>query len=280
MRVKARAKINLFLDVKGLRGDGYHEIITVMQPLELSDVLEISPLERDVEVICEDPEVPSGQENIVYSAGIKMKNKYNCHFGARIHVKKKIPVAAGLAGGSTDAAAAISALNRFWQINADLKELCQVAEMVGSDVPFCLLGRTALAQGRGEILTPLSPLQGYGVVLVKPPFGVSTSRVYSLYDSLSSKAEPEIGPLLQAVEKKDIQALSVNMYNALERVTIKLHPEIREIKEALKAVGASGALMSGSGPTVFGLFSDLENALAASTKLTLPGCRIIATETI
>ncbi len=282
MIVKARAKINLSLDIKGVREDGYHQILTVMQPLELFDLLEISRTERELRVDCEDPQVPSGPGNIVYNAGKILQEKYLCNYGALIKIKKYIPVAAGLGGGSADAAATISALNQLWQINAGKEELYKVAEMVGSDVPFCLLGQTALAGGRGEELTPLPSFDGFGVVLVKPPFGVSTAKVYSLYDELPAPpgSRPDTVNILRAVENKDFYILCKLMANVLEQVTINLHPEIRDIKEELVAAGAAGALMSGSGPTVFGLCKDYESAIEVASRVKAPGCRVIATRTI
>jgi 4-diphosphocytidyl-2-C-methyl-D-erythritol kinase len=279
MIVTARAKINLSLDVKGLRGDGYHNILSVMQSLELHDLLELSP-SQDIQVFCADDEVPSGPENIVYRVGEIMREQYLYNGGAKITINKKIPVAAGLAGGSADAASAIKALNKLWELNIQEKELYRIAEMAGSDVPFCLLGKTALVSGRGEKLTPLSSFENFGVVLVKPPFGVSTAKIFTLYDNLSPASGPNTASILRALENRDLLALSRLMANGLERVTIGLHPEIQEIKEALLDAGAIGSLMSGSGPTVFGLCQDYKGAVNVAKRLRLPGCRIIATKTI
>ncbi|MCL6610433.1 MAG: 4-(cytidine 5'-diphospho)-2-C-methyl-D-erythritol kinase [Peptococcaceae bacterium] len=280
MMVKARAKINLSLDVLGTRADGYHEILTVMQPLELHDVLEAGPLEGDIRVESSHPEVPSGPGNIVYRAADLIRREFRCGAGARIFIHKKIPVAAGLAGGSADAAAALRALNRLWALNAAEEELFRLGEAIGSDVPFCLLGRTALAGGRGELLTPLPSFSGFGVVLVKPPFGVSTARIYRLYDSLPAVPGPDTRAVVKAVENGDLKALAGLMGNALERVTASLHPEIMEIKKALVAAGAAGAMMSGSGPAVFGLCAGPDEARFVASRLNLPGCQVIATRTV
>lgn len=279
MKVIARAKINLSLDVLGTRADGYHEILTVMQGLELHDVLEVYPLEGEIRVESRHPEVPQGQDNIVFKAAALIRGEYGLSRGAGIIIHKNIPVAAGLAGGSTDAAAALRAMNHFWGINAGEAELFRIGEKIGSDVPFCLMGKTALAGGRGEALMPLTPFPGRGVVLVKPPFGVSTARVYSLYDSLPEGPGPYTGAVVRAIESGDLPALAGSMGNALERVTASLHPEILEIKDALVAAGAAGAMMSGSGPTVFGLCAGPEEAEFIASRLQLPGCRIIATVT-
>ncbi len=280
MKVEARAKINLSLDVLGTRADGYHEILTVMQPLELHDVLEIAPLEDGIRVESSHPEVPPGAGNIVYRAASLIRGEYRCVRGAGILIQKNIPVAAGLAGGSADAAAALRALNLLWDLKAAEEDLFRLGGMIGSDVPFCLLGRTALAGGRGEVLTPLPPFSGFGVVLVKPPFGVSTARAYSLYDDLPAAPGPDTAAVTEAVGKRDLGALAGLMVNVLEKATAALHPEIIDIKNALMAAGAAGALMSGSGPTVFGLCASPREALAVASRLKLPGCRIIVTATM
>lgn len=280
MRTIARAKINLSLDVLGTRPDGFHEILTVMQALELHDVVEVEPLEEEIRVECSHPEVPQGAGNIVFRAADLVRREHNINGGAGIFIYKNIPVAAGLAGGSANAAAALRALNRLWELNADEGELFRLGEMLGSDVPFCLLGKAALAGGRGEVLTPLPPFSGFGVVLVKPSFGVSTARVYSLYDALPAGPRPDTGAVVKAVESGDFKAVAGLMGNVLERVTASMHPEILEIKEALVAAGAAGALMSGSGPTVFGLCADPGEARFIASRLKLPGCRIISTYTV
>lgn len=278
MDIKARAKINLFLDVLGLRPDGYHEILTVMQALELHDVLEIEISSDGLRVDCSEPGVPSGPENLVYRAGDLILKKYGGP-GAKIFINKNIPHSAGLAGGSSDAAAALKCLNTLWDLRISPEDLLGVGEKIGSDVPFCLMGNTAVARGRGEILTPLTPFSGVGVVLAKPSFGVSTAEVYSLFDALPPVEEKDMGALIRAMEKKDVKAAAGLMYNALERVTISLYPEIINIKNALVEAGAAGSLMTGSGPTVFGLCSSPGEALAVASRLRLPGCSIIATST-
>lgn len=280
MKAIARAKINLSLDVLEKRPDGYHEILTVMQALELHDVLELEPLKDEIRVESSHPEVPRGDGNIVFRAAGLLREEYKFGGGAGIFINKNIPVAAGLAGGSTDAAAALRALNRLWELNASEMELFRLGEKIGSDVPFCLMGKTALAGGRGEVLTPLPPLSGFGVVLVKPPFGVSTARVYSLYDHFPAGPRPDTGAVIRAVECGDFKAVSGFMGNVLERVTLSMHPEILEIKNALVSAGAAGALMSGSGPTVFGLCADPGEARFIASRLKLPGCRVIATATV
>jgi 4-diphosphocytidyl-2-C-methyl-D-erythritol kinase len=281
MQVKARAKINLSLDVLGMRPDGYHEILTVMQALELHDVLEIEQTGEDcIRVDCSDPEVPPGSGNLVYRAADLLRREYGCIQGANIFINKNIPVAAGLAGGSTDAAAALKALNRLWGLNAGGKELLGLGELLGSDVPFCLLGKTALAGGKGEVLTPLPSFSGRGVVLVMPPFGVSTASIYKLYDSFPAGPAVNVSAVVKAVESGDFLAVARMMGNALEKVTASKHPKIMEIKNGLINAGAAGALMSGSGPAVFGLCAGPEEARAIASRLKPEGCRVIATATV
>ncbi|MFZ5646212.1 MAG: 4-(cytidine 5'-diphospho)-2-C-methyl-D-erythritol kinase [Bacillota bacterium] len=281
MNVKALAKINLFLDVLGLRPDGYHEILTVMQAVELHDVLGVEALtEGEILVETSDPEIPPGPGNIVFKAADLLRREYGSTRGAKIFIDKNIPSAAGLAGGSADAAAALRCLDALWELNVGEKSLMRLGEKIGSDVPFCLAGKTALARGRGEDLTPLAPFSGVGVVLVKPPFGVSTAEVYRNYDTLPAIPGPDAGVLIRALDKRDVAAVARLMYNALERVTVSLHPEINDIKESLVAAGAIGSMMSGSGPTVFGLCPGPEEAALVASRLRLPGCRIIATATV
>ncbi|MCL5058908.1 MAG: 4-(cytidine 5'-diphospho)-2-C-methyl-D-erythritol kinase [Actinobacteria bacterium] len=281
MNVKARAKINLSLDVLGARPDGYHEILTVMQPLELHDKMKVEALATGaIEVICSHPDVPSGPGNLVYRAADLLRSECGCSMGASIYIKKNIPVAAGLAGGSADAAAALKALNKLWGLGLEERQLLQAGERIGADVPFCLAGKTALAGGKGEILTPLPSFPGLGVILVKPSFGVSTARVYSLYDSSPAGPGPNTGAMVSALEKRDFEAVAALLNNVLERVTAALHPEINEIKKALIEAGAAGAIMSGSGPTVFGLCRSPGEALSVAARLELPGCRVIVNETV
>jgi 4-diphosphocytidyl-2-C-methyl-D-erythritol kinase len=281
MIIKARAKINLSLDILGTRPDGYHDILTVMHPLELHDRLEIEALPTDViEVACSHPDVPAGPGNLVYRAAELLRGECGCSRGASIFIKKNIPVAAGLAGGSADAAAVLTALNKIWGLGLEKGHLLRIGEKIGADVPFCLAGTTALAGGKGELLTPLPPFPGLGVVLVKPPFGVSTASIYSLFDSSPGGAAPDTGAMVKAIKERDYRAVAALLGNVLEPVTASVHPEIYAIKKTLAEAGASGALMSGSGPTVFGLCPSPGEALSVAARLDLPGCRVIVNETV
>lgn len=281
MKIKARAKINLSLDIIGMRVDGYHEVLTIMQSLEWHDLLEVKcSAAGDIRVESSDPRVPSGPGNLVYKAAELLCREYGCNQGANIFIEKNIPLSAGLAGGSTDGAAALRSLSKLWDLNVSESELLSLGERLGADVPFCLLGKTALAGGKGEVLTPLAPFSGFGVVLVKPPFDVSTAMAYRLYDSFPARPRFNTEALVRAVEDRNIPDVASLMDNALERATASLHPEILDIKNELIAAGAMGAMMSGSGPTVFGLCHCRQEAKIVASRLKLPGCRIIATVTL
>lgn len=280
MKINAHAKINLTLGIEGVRADGYHEVEMIMQAVELHDCLVVEELPAGIvlESLC--PDLPPGPENLVYRAAAALQEYTGCRRGARIKLTKNIPLAAGLAGGSTDAAAALRALNKLWDLHLPGEELFRLGERMGADVPFCLLGGTALARGKGERLTPVKGPKGLGVVLVKPPFGVSTALVYSLYDQIPPGSQPDTQAMLAALENGQLSVIGSLLHNSLERITIKMHPVLDDIKKALLTEGAAGALMSGSGPTVFGLFSGIPEARAAARRLNLPGCGIIATSTI
>jgi len=279
IKVYARAKINLTLDVLGKRPDGYHQVETVMQSIELSDCLEFAPREEGVSLTVAGGEVSSGADNLVYRAALLMRARAGGTRGISIKLNKNIPVAAGLGGGSADAAATLSALNDIWGIRLPLGELLLLGEKLGSDVPFCLLGGTALAGGRGERLESLSPCPRMGLVLVKPPFGVSTASVYHAYDSFPAVKRPETAAMIKAVKDKNIDGIIQNLANVLETATISMHPEIAAIKNRLLEAGALGVLMSGSGPTVFGVAACLEEARAVAARYENRGERVLATET-
>jgi len=279
IEVYARAKINLTLDVLGKRPDGYHQVETVMQSIELHDCLQFTPLEDGVSLTVAGGEVSAGADNLVYRAALLMRKLAGDNKGVSIKLNKHIPVAAGLGGGSADAAATLSALNEIWGIRLPARELLSLGEKLGSDVPFCLLGGTALAGGRGELLESLPPCPRMGLVLVKPSFGVSTASVYHAYDSCPPGKKPETAAMIKAIGEGDIDCIVQNLANVLEIVAISMHPEIAGIKERLLEAGALGVLMSGSGPTVFGVAADLAAARAVAGRYQDCGERVLATET-
>lgn len=260
----ARAKINLTLDILGKRPDGYHEVEMVMQSIELHDILEFIPAGRDIVLTVEGADLPPGPDNLVCRAAEQLRRQVGIKAGVKIRLKKAIPVAAGLGGGSTDAAAALKALNELWETGLSLPELMSLGAQLGSDVPFCLLGGTALARGRGELLERLAPCPRLGLVLIKPPFSVYTASVYRAYTPGPAVNRPDNQVMVSAIKNKDINGIAQNLANALESVTTRMHPEIGRIKAKLTRAGALGVLMCGSGPTVFGLAADTEAARAVA----------------
>ena len=260
MIVKARAKINLALDVFEKRPDGYHEVEMVMQSIELHDCLEFTPVPEGITILVENGDVPAGEDNLVHRAAKSISTYGGVRTGVEIRLKKAIPVAAGLGGGSTDAAVTLAALNKIWGLGLTLRELMLLGEQLGSDVPFCLMEGTALARGRGEKLESLPPCPPLGLVLVKPPFGVSTASVYRAYAPGKLEKKPHCRNMVEAIDSRDPGAIARCLYNALEPVTFAMHPEVAAIKEKLLEAGALGVLMSGSGPTVFGLTGNWQDA--------------------
>jgi len=273
----APAKINLTLDILGKRADGYHEVETVMQTIALGDMIQIMEAPA-IEVECDHPAVPSGRANLAARAAEALCERAGIRRGARIRIAKRIPVAAGLAGGSTDAAAVLRGLNKFWELALPERCLFELAGQLGSDVAFCLLGGTALGKGRGEQLTVLPPLPSFGVIIVKMPFAVSTQEVYRQF-SLNPAVKPTTHEMVQALKAGSRDAVTAAMSNMLEQVTLIMHPEIVQVKEMLQRAGVQGVLMSGSGPTVFGLTETKEEAARIARGLT-GGFEIFVTETI
>ncbi|MBU8658436.1 4-(cytidine 5'-diphospho)-2-C-methyl-D-erythritol kinase [Bacillus pumilus] len=250
---KAPAKINLSLDVHGKRPDGYHEVEMVMTTIDLADRLELTELDKDeIRVSSHNRFVPDDQRNLAYQAAKLLKTRFGIQKGVSIVITKTIPVAAGLAGGSSDAAAALRGLNRLWKLNLTLDELAELGAEIGSDVSFCVHGGTALATGRGEKLKHIVTPPHCWVILAKPVIGVSTAEVYRQYDA--SKVEhPNVERMIEAIEAKDYKEMCGSLGNVLESVTLKMYPEVDMIKRQMKRFGADAVLMSGSGPTVFGL---------------------------
>ncbi|AZK45546.1 4-(cytidine 5'-diphospho)-2-C-methyl-D-erythritol kinase [Paenibacillus lentus] len=253
---KAPAKINLMLDVLHKRPDGYHEVEMIMTMVDLADRLEMEALSRDTIIISSQAGyIPLDEKNLAFQAAKLIKERYNVRSGVYIHLDKNIPVAAGLAGGSSDAAATLRGLNRLWDLGIPVEELKQLGAELGSDVPFCITGGTALATGRGELLTPLPNPPQCWVVLAKLPINVSTAEIYGRFRSEEVVAHPSANRMRQAIETSSFQGVCEELGNVLEEVTLKLYPEVAHLKETMLKLGADGVLMSGSGPTVFGLVS-------------------------
>ncbi|KZS46232.1 4-(cytidine 5'-diphospho)-2-C-methyl-D-erythritol kinase [Paenibacillus glucanolyticus] len=253
---KAPAKINLMLDVLHKRPDGFHEVEMVMTMIDLADRLEMSEQRRDTIIITSQAGyIPLDEKNLAFQAARLIKERYDVKKGVHIHLDKKIPVAAGLAGGSSDAAATLRGLNRLWELNIPQQELLALGAELGSDVPFCVTGGTALATGRGEVLTPIPNPPQCWVIVAKPPINVSTAEVYGRLRSEQIQHHPSAERMVEALAQGSFQLMCQSLGNVLEEVTLKMHPEVQQLKEGMLKLGADGALMSGSGPTVFGLVS-------------------------
>ena len=251
------AKINLGLDVLGLRPDKYHEVAMVMQTVSLADTVTITE-SPELRVTVDIPGLEGGPSNLAYKAAVLMAEYAHRKPKVHIHIDKKIFLAAGLAGGSTDAAAVLRGLNRFWELKLPTDKLERLGAKLGSDVPFCVAGGTSLATGRGEILKALPDLSGLHLVLAKPPLEISTPWAYREFDKQKNVVHPDIDGMVQAVEAGDVDGVLRRCGNVLEPVTAGAHPEIRDIQRQMLENGAEPVLMSGSGPTVFGIVKEKE----------------------
>ena len=251
--VKAPAKINLTLDVLYKRPDNYHEVEMIMTTVDLADRIGLEPrADGQIKIISADRFVPNDERNFAYQAAKLLKDTYGITEGVSIKIDKEIPIAAGLAGGSSDAAATLRGLNEMWNLNLTMDELAEHGSKIGSDVSFCVYGGTALATGRGEKIKELPAPPTCWVVLAKPKIGVSTADVYGGL-KLEGIEHPNTKQMIEAIEKQDYELVCKSLGNVLETVTFKLHPDVITIKEQMHRFGADAALMSGSGPTVFGL---------------------------
>ena len=251
--VKAPAKINLSLDVLYKRPDNYHEVEMVMTTVDLADRIGLeSRKDGQIKIISADNFVPDDQRNFAYQAAELIKSTYDIKEGVDISIEKQIPIAAGLAGGSSDAAATLRGLNELWNLNLSLDELAELGSKIGSDVSFCVYGGTALATGRGEKIQELTAPPTCWVVLAKPKIGVSTADVYGGLN-IEGLKHPNTKQMIKAIETNDYELMCQSLGNVLETVTFNLHPEVITIKEQMQRFGADAVLMSGSGPTVFGL---------------------------
>lgn len=275
--IEAPAKINLTLDIKGKRSDGYHELETVMHQVDLFDRITLEPRTSGIEIATNSSFIPLGPENLAYKAALMILSKCQPGVGVKIFIEKNIPVGAGLAGGSTDAAAVLAGINHLYNCRFSRQQLLEMAAAIGSDVAFCLSGEyfeprpgellsrgaTAMARGRGELLESLATRIIPYILIVKPDFDLSTAEVYSELDLSTVEEFPDTGNFLQVWNKGDIINISVYMANVLESVSIRKKPEIGIIKSRLIKMGALTALMSGSGPSVFAIFPDNEIACRA-----------------
>lgn len=265
---KAFAKINIALDIAGLRDDGYHIVDMIMQDIDLFDILSFEKIEDAkgeviISLINPDPEgiIPLDDRNLITKAIKRMQKEFDLSDSVHVTLDKRIPAAAGMAGGSTDCAAAIKAVNELFNLNLSLDEMQNIGVKLGADVPYCLMGNTARAEGIGEILTKIAPMpDDIYYLIVKPRAGVSTKETYEAYDDQKSVEHPDIEKLIKAIENSDLEEIKNNMGNVLEKVTVNKVPVITDIEKLMNENNALISMMTGSGPTVFGIYKNKEDA--------------------
>ena len=265
---KAPAKINLGLDVLYKRDDGYHELEMIMASVDLSDRLSFKPLDtNDIIIKTDNGFLPVDRKNNIYQAIDIMKKTYGFKQGVEVNLKKNLPVAAGLGGGSSDAAAAFRGVNRLFDLGASYEEMAQLSVPIGTDIPYCLYGQTALVTGVGDKVTPLThPMPQCWVVLVKPKISVSTPRVFSKIE-VDNLAHPNISALKQAIENQNYEEMLTHLGNSLESYTMEVFPVVKYVKEKMLKFGADAAVMSGSGPTVLALCKKHSRAVHVANAL-------------
>ncbi|TYZ27759.1 4-(cytidine 5'-diphospho)-2-C-methyl-D-erythritol kinase [Selenomonas caprae] len=267
IKVEGNAKINLTLDILGKRPDGYHEVAMVMQSIGLSDTVEMEKTDGPIELTINVPWLKADEKNLAWRAAALIKEEYKLAGGVRMKLTKRIPVAAGLAGGSTDAAAVLRGMNELYALELSEERLCELGARLGSDIPFCLLGGTMLSTGRGEVLKRLPDLPATWVVLAKPRISVSTAWAYQNYDEQGAKDHPDNERIQQEIARGDRKAVAGLLCNVLESVTIKKYDVISQYKQMMMQQGAMASMMSGSGPTVFGLAESKETADRIATHM-------------
>lgn len=277
---RSYAKINLTLDVAERLENGYHLVEMIMQSLNLFDLIIIDKQKSGITLKTNLKNLPTDEKNIAHKAADLFFTKTGISGGGKILIHKNIPVAAGLAGGSGNAAAVLSALNLLYNANLSEKELAEMALLLGADVPYCLSGGTQLAQGIGEKLTPLPAIENLPVVLVKPDINISTAEIYRKIDTSKNLIRPDTHAMICAIKDGDTKRIAENLSNIMETVTASGCPQILAIKEKLISLGAQGAVMSGSGPTVFGIFPDNQSAKAACDAFSKEYKEVFLTHTI
>lgn len=267
MKINANAKINLSLDITGKRPDGYHNVCMIMQETDLCDSLEVKlKKEPIIDFWCDKKIVDKDEDNIAYKAAALFLKKTGAMHGCSIRLQKSIPDGAGLGGGSADAAAVLKALNELCGNPLDQKKLRELGLSLGADVPFCIMGGTAIAEGVGEILTPLSGIDKKWITLIKPDFSVSTAEAYRMIDSFDLP-HPDVHKAAKYIKQGDMEALYKVCANVFEYAIAENHPQIKKLKEYFMSHGARFAMMSGSGPTVYGIFDSFQGAKAALNAL-------------
>lgn len=264
LTLSANAKINLTLDILGTRKDGYHEVAMIMQEISLHDTLSMGKINQGISLTIaiegQQGTLPADESNLCWKAAALVQKEYNLQEGVEIHLIKRIPMAAGLAGGSADAAAVLKGMNHLFRLGMTEARLCELGARLGSDIPFCIMGGTMLATGRGEVLTRLPSFPRLSVVLAKPPVGVSTAWAYKTYDAGYDGPHPDNEAMLEAIHGGDAHKAAGLLCNVLEGVTETEHPVIADYKRLMMEHGAMASMMSGSGPTVFGLVREKQQA--------------------
>ena len=272
IELKALGKINLGLDVLGRRENGYHDVRMVMQTLYLYDnVTLIKKEEPGIEIESNLYFLPKDSGNIAWKAANLLMEEFNIPGGIKIILNKYIPVAAGMAGGSSNAAAVLYGMNKMYKLGLSQQELMDRGVKLGADVPYCIMRGTVLAEGIGEILSPLPTMPKCQILIAKPPVSVSTKAIYEAIDSKEIEDHPDIDGIIEGLKKQDLNKIASSMGNVLEKVTIDMHPEIALNKNCILENGALGAMMSGSGPTVFGIFRSRRAAQEAYEKVKAQG---------
>ncbi|MCI9618245.1 MAG: 4-(cytidine 5'-diphospho)-2-C-methyl-D-erythritol kinase [Eubacterium sp.] len=261
LELKAYGKINLGLDVIRKRSDGYHDLDMVMQMVDVYDDVTLTRLEGTEIVVRTDTAVLSnGKDNLAYMAAKMLMDEFGIVQGLEITIRKRIPIAGGMAGGSSDCAATLTGVNQMFNLGLSKEELMERGVRLGADVPYCILGGTAIARGIGEILTPLPTPPKCHVIIAKPPVSVSTAFVYGNIKPDEIEKRPDIEAMVSAIKAQDLYKLAESLYNVMEDITVPQYPVIQEIKTIMLENGALNSIMSGSGPTVFGLYDDIEKA--------------------
>ena len=286
LTISANAKINLTLDILGKREDGYHDVELVLQSIALADTLELAKIDSGIKFEMNTDEVvgaeilPTDDSNLACQAAKVVQDYCKLKEGVFIRLNKKIPIAAGLAGGSTDAAAVIRGMNRLFNLRLTTEEMCNLGAKIGSDVPFCVVGGTCLASGRGEVLTRLADLPSLPIVLIKPRGAIPTAWAYKTYDNDRSPEHPDTAAICEAINLSDTEAVCELIFNVMERVAVKKYPAIIQYKNQMLEAGAVAAMMSGSGPSVFGIAKNRDDAVKIADTFKNSGVQVFVTETV
>lgn len=267
LSLNAYAKINLCLDVVGRLENGYHQVRMIMQTVEIHDTLTFERTAGEIRITSDAGEIPLGEDNLIYKAASLMRERFQIDGGVSVQLEKRIPVAAGMAGGSTDAACTMKAMNLLYDLGLSEEELCALGVKIGADVPYCILGGTALSEGIGEVLTKLSPMPECVLLVAKPEIGVSTKEVYERIDRHEITSHPDVDGMQRAIAENDLDGVVKRLANVLATVTEEMHPVVQRIREVMLSQGALGSLMSGSGPSTFGIFEKEEKARAAGEQI-------------